>query len=83
MEVLPSALKHGIAAADILHCLNLALAVDEVDEDPLRYLILGPDRGGNILELIVVDRPNGPCVIHAMRMREQYQKLLPKKGEQQ
>lgn len=81
MEVLPSALKHGIVTDDILHALDFALAVDEIDEDPIRYLILEPDRGGNILELIVLDRPNGPCIIHAMRMREQYRKLLPRKGE--
>jgi len=82
VEVFISALKHGVAADDILHCLKFALAVDEVDEDPIRYLILGPDRVGNLLELIVVDRPNGPCVIHAMPMREQYKKLLDKRGDQ-
>jgi hypothetical protein len=82
MEVLASALKHGVVTDDILHCLRFALAVDEVDEDPIRYLILVPDRVGNLLELIVVDRPNGPCVIHAMYMREQYKKLLDKRGDQ-
>jgi hypothetical protein len=28
-----------------------ALAVDEIGEDPLRYLLLGPDRAANLLEL--------------------------------
>ncbi len=31
-----------------------------------------------MLELVVLDRPNGPCVIHAMRMREQYRIYYPK-----
>jgi len=50
-----------------------------VAEDPDRYLVLGPDRAGRFLELIVLDRPAGPAVIHAMEMRQQYQAFL--KGE--
>jgi hypothetical protein len=53
------------------------LTVDEIGEDPLRYLVLGPDRAANLLELVVLDRPNGPAVIHAMPMREKYRRLLP------
>ncbi len=37
--------------------------MEEVDEDPTRYLVLGPDRAGNLLELVVLDRPQGPAVI--------------------
>src|ERR687892_654754 len=40
-----------------------------VANDPVRYLVLGPDRAGNLLELVVLDRPQGPAVIHAMKMR--------------
>lgn len=68
--MLPSALRHGIEAEDIQHALVHALAVDEIGEDPLRYLVLGPDRAANLLELVVLDRPTGPVVIHAMPMRE-------------
>jgi hypothetical protein len=32
-----------------------ALAVDEVGDNPVRYLVLGPDRAGNLLELVVLD----------------------------
>jgi hypothetical protein len=28
---------------------------------------------------VVLDRPQGPAVIHAMPMRPQYQRLLPKR----
>lgn len=78
MEVLRPALRHGIAGQDILHAINHAITVDEVGEDPVRWLVLGPDRAGNLLELMVMDRPVGPAVIHAMPMRTQYRRLLPK-----
>lgn len=55
------------------------MVVEEVGDDPLRYLILGPDRAANLLELVVMDRPQGPAVIHAMGMRPQYRRLLPRK----
>jgi len=77
VEVLPSALRHGVDPEDIQHALVHALAVDEIGEDPFRYLVLGPDRAANLLELVVLDRPNGPAVIHAMPMRDKYRRLLP------
>lgn len=75
--MLPSAYRHGLEAADIDHALRNAVVVDEIAEDPLRWLVLGTDRAGNLLELVVLDRPQGPAVIHAMPMRAQYRKLLP------
>lgn len=38
---------------------------------------------GNLLELVVIDRPDGPAVIHAMPMRAQYRRLLPKGRREQ
>jgi hypothetical protein len=46
VEVLRSALRHGIPGEDIRH----AITVEEVGEDPVRWLVLGPDRAGNLLE---------------------------------
>jgi hypothetical protein len=40
-------------------------------------LVLGPDRGGNLLELVILDRPDGPAVIDAMNMRPKNRRLLP------
>ena len=60
MDVLPSARRHGIGDADIDHAVRYATVVDEVAEDPVRYLLIGPDRSGNLLEVIVLDRPQGP-----------------------
>ncbi len=76
MEVLRSAFRHGIDEEDIQHALRNALVVEEVDNNPTRYLVLGPDRSGNPLELVVLDRPQGPAVMHAMPMRAKYQALL-------
>jgi hypothetical protein len=77
VEVLRSALRHGVDPEDIQHALTHALAVDQVGEDPDRYLVLGPGQAANLLELVVLDRPHGPAVIHAMPMRPQYRRLLP------
>ena len=78
MEVLRSASRHGILTGDIEHVLRNAVVVEALDDDPIRYLVLGPDRAGNFLELVVLDRPQGPAVIHAMTMRAKYQHLLGK-----
>ena len=44
---------------------------------PLATWFSGPDPAGRLLELIVMDRPQGPAVIHAMPMRPKYRHLLP------
>ncbi len=77
MEFLPSSRRHGASDEDIQHCIENAVAIEEVAEDPVGYLVLGPDRAGNLLELVILDRPQGPAVIHAMKMRPKYRHLLP------
>lgn len=79
MEVLRSALRHGVEPADILHAVEHAVVVEEIGDDPFRWLVLGPDRAARFLELVVLDRPQGPAVIHAMPMRTQYEQLLKKR----
>jgi len=76
VEVLGAALKHGVDEQDIRHALIYTLVGKELGEDPTRTLFLGPDTAGNLLELVVLDRPQGPAVIHAMPMRPQYRRLL-------
>jgi hypothetical protein len=77
VEVFRSAHRHGVPEEDMQHVLDNAVVIEEVGEDPIRYLVLGPDRSGNLLELVVLDRPQGPAVIHAMAMTAQYRRLLP------
>ncbi len=54
MEVHDAARRHGIADEDMVHALDNSLAVEDVGEDPDRWLVLGPDRSGNMLEVVVL-----------------------------
>ncbi len=66
-----------MADADILHAIEHALVVDDVGEDPDRWLVLGPDTAGNLLEVVVLISSEGDqLVIHAMAMRPVYRRLL-------
>ncbi len=72
-----SARKHGVAEEDAKHAINHALAIEDAGEDPDRWLVIGPDRAGNPLEVVVlVTEGNVELVIHAMAMRAKYQRLL-------
>ena len=50
VDVLPSARKHGIDDVDMDHAVRHATVVEEVADDPIRYLVIGPERSGNLLE---------------------------------
>ena len=52
VEIRDSARKHRIADEDIVPVVEHALAVAELDAD--KTLHLGPDRAGNLLEVITV-----------------------------
>jgi len=72
VEIHPSARKHGIVDEDIEHAVTHAMTID----DTRQYL--GPARGADLLEVVTIVSADGPeLAIHAMRMRPQYQRLLP------
>lgn len=80
MEFHRSTSKHDVAEEDVVHALEHALVefdLDLDDDSPTRRLVLGPDRAGNLLEIVVLrfddDRE---MVIHAMRMRSRYRPLI-------
>lgn len=82
VEIHSSARKHGISDEDIQHALEHAVVVAESDEDIDKVLYLGPDRAGNLLEVITALRADeSEIVIHAMRMRAMYESLLRDLGE--
>jgi len=84
VELHRSAGKHGVAADDVLHAVANALVVADMggDESPLRTLVFGPDRSGNILEDIVLHFDDGrEMVIHGMPMRSHYRGFLPRPPE--
>jgi hypothetical protein len=77
VEIHRSARKHGVADEDIFHAIDHALAIEDVGEDPDRWLVLGPDRAANMLEVVVLGTAEGGrLVIHAMSMRSAYNRLL-------
>ncbi len=68
----------------MLHAVAHALVVADMGDDgsPARTLVLGPDRAGNKLEVIVLYFDDGrEMAIHAMPMRSHYRALLPRPQE--
>ncbi len=67
MEIADSARKHGILNEDIEHVVHNPIRV-EVGEG--RDTVIGADRSGQLLEVVILDDdPNEePVVIHAMRL---------------
>jgi hypothetical protein len=39
VEVLRSAYRHGVATEDTLHAVRNAIVIEEIAEDPTRYLV--------------------------------------------
>ena len=81
VEIHRSAAKHGggVGADDAVHAVAHALVVADLGDDdaPIRELVIGPDRAGNLLEVIVLHFDDGrEMVIHAMSMRSQYRSML-------
>lgn len=72
MEIYRSARKHGITDDDIVHAIEHALAIGERDDAKVLYL--GPDRAGNLLEVVSVNRDDGTEIVnprheHACQVR--------------
>jgi hypothetical protein len=81
VEIYESARKHGISDQDIRHGVDHALVVAD-EQATGTVLYLGPDRAGNLLEIVSVLRDdNTEIVIHAMRMRRIYESLLHRVGD--
>lgn len=80
VEIYGSAHRHGVSDEDIEHAVSNALVSAQDDDGKVLYL--GPDRAGNFLEVVTVEREAGDeIVIHAMAMRRMYQELLPESGD--
>lgn len=77
MRTSRSAHKHGVTDADIAHALDYS--VREIDLGDRRWLVLGPGRAANIVELIVLINGEGDewAVIHAMPITDQHLRFMP------
>ncbi|MGH9083179.1 MAG: hypothetical protein ACRDWN_07535 [Acidimicrobiales bacterium] len=69
MEIHEKARRHGVSDEDIGHALAHSVTWVELGDDPPRYLLAGPDRTGNLLELVVLGVGGDELVIHAMALR--------------
>ncbi len=77
MEVHDSARKHGVEDRDIQHATDHAIVIEDAGEDPDRWLVIGPDRAADLLEVVVlVTVENTQLAIHAMPLRARYRRLL-------
>jgi len=79
LEIHETALKHGVSTLDIRHAENQAIRIFEYfdESDRPRILIIGPDRSGNLLELIATIRSDQTArVFHAMKLRPKFQNLI-------
>jgi hypothetical protein len=76
--VRPSAHKHGISSEDGIEAGAWPLvSVPLDDDDPRRFLRLGFDTHGRLLELVVLVWDDGSEeLIHAMKCRPQYLRML-------
>ena len=56
VEIHRSAFKHGVAEEDLRHAIDNALRWFDLDPDSdPPVLAIGPDRAGNLLEVIVLE----------------------------
>lgn len=78
VEIHPGALKHGVTEADIRHGEANAVAYGPAEQNVPGCMVSGPDRSGDLLELVIVARAGAEAlVIHAMPVRAKYHYLLP------
>ncbi|MDR1213712.1 MAG: hypothetical protein LBK54_06485 [Propionibacteriaceae bacterium] len=70
MRIVDNARKHGIEDADILHALDNPIRYREQEYDgEVRVLLIGADRAGRLLELVLVPADQPARVIHADVLR--------------
>ena len=84
MEIHRSARRHGIRDADIQHAVDRPVVVADLDaeSDPPKVLAIGPDRAGNLLEVIMLELAGDELLaIHAMPLRSAFHDLLPEGGD--
>ncbi|WP_432497810.1 BrnT family toxin [Kineococcus auxinigenes] len=77
MEVTPSAGKHDVDEEDARHAARHPLRViPQDDRDPYRILVIGADRAGRLLEIVILTPETEPKIIHAMQLRPAFYRYL-------
>lgn len=75
MKIADSARKHGVRDEDIEHAVRRPLRVVPGEG---RDLVIGADRSGGLLEVVILDDDpdEEPVVIHAMPLRPKFHHYL-------
>ena len=76
MEIHPSARRHGIADDDMLHAIEQSIVVEDIGEDPDRWLLIGPIVLRSARDRLPRRGEGDELLIHAMPLRAAYRKLL-------
>lgn len=77
MEIVSSARKHRVDDESIIHAWENALRYVEYEYDgEERLLVIGPDRAGNLLELVAVPAEVPTRIIHADLLRPKFHDFL-------
>jgi hypothetical protein len=77
VDIHPSARRHGVLDEDITYAFAHQAVSVFLGDEPDRWLVIGPSRAANFLELVVLITAEGDeLVIHAMRMRPKYERFL-------
>lgn len=74
VEIADSARKHGIADEDMRHATRVPFRLVAQGDD--RVLVIGPDRNGNLLEVVVLDPDGDAAIIHADELRPKFYAYL-------
>ena len=84
VDIHQSARRHGVRDEDVRHAVEPALVVVDLDAeaDPPKELVVGPDRAGNLIEVVLLSLIDDCLLaIHAMPLRQKYRGLLPQAEE--
>lgn len=74
VEIAESARKHGIDDEDMRHATRMPFRLVAQGDD--RVLVIGPDRNGNLLEVVVLDPDGDAAIIHAAELRPKFYAYL-------
>jgi hypothetical protein len=83
VEIHSSARRHGVSDADLEHAVSHSVVIVDLDSeaDPAKFLCIGPDRAGNLLEVIWLELTDDRMLaIHSMPLRAAFFDLLPDWG---
>ena len=79
IEYKASAFRHKISEADIRHAFMNPFhesPIEDINKKNNRFIRLGFDRSGNLLEILYNDFDDHVCIFHAMKCRSIYFGLL-------